>query len=505
MSLAAGDLIGQGPHATWKLRLDDDGTLVAACFVAGFLTQVDGNGRPAVYDPAARNATHTRPLTSPEAADVLATMPDDDTPIVAACAACVDAIRNGPHLEVVTDDTPPPALPPSSIVAEIVQTHPDLDEEAVYTLAREVAEGLHVEAKRRLVRRITDDREAAAGMRLERARVVTADIFVAERVTGPTPCLGGLVAEGHNAVLAGQYKAGKSTVRDNACAALATGEPFLGIFDVRRPYRVAVLDYEMAEDDSRQRLRQLGLDNEALSRILVICLRGVGLSLTAPAGRRWIVEQLRNHGTEVAVLDTYGAASAPSVESENDNAGGRRFLATWDAIKDEAQVPTSLLTHHFGRGQQEEGAEHGRGATVLDDWADVRIVLTKDRDSGQRFLASEGRSSYNLPESRLFFDETTLRLSLPESSLGENRRRARELRIAEQVAEVVRNEPGILTTQLRDALKAAGLGKHETQSAAVEAAKRAGMIHTHQGAANRVCHYPGAVHHDSQPCPGVRG
>lgn len=388
-----------------------------------------------------------------------------------------------------------------ALLAEIAARYPDLPEGQLHALAREVAAGLDGERRRRLVRRIADDTEAAAAMRLDRARAVTGDVFVREQLAGPTPCLGGLLAEGHNGTLAGQYKAGKSTVRDNACAALASGEAFLGIFDVRRPYRVAVLDYEMAPDDSRARLRRLGLSDEALSRILVICLRGVGLSLTSPAGRRWVVDRLTEHGTEVAILDTYGAASAPSVESENDNAGGRRFLSTWDAIKDEAGVATSLLTHHFGRGQQDEGAEHGRGATVLDDWADVRIVLTRDRESGQRFLASEGRGSYDLPESRLYFDEATLRLSLPESALGENRRLARANRLAQEVASIVAGEPGILTTELRKALGAGGMGKHETQAAAIDAAKRGGLIHVHPGAGSRVCHYLGAVHHEADPCP----
>lgn len=204
-----------------------------------------------------------------------------------------------------SDEAPPP---PAPIVERVAAEYPDLDVEALWALAREVAAGVVGEQRRRLVRRIVDDTDAGAAMRLDRARAVTADVFLAERVAGPTPCLGGLLAEGHNLLAAGPYKSGKSTLRDNAAGALAAGEPFLGAFDVRHPYRVAILDYELTEADARQRLRLLDLAGDALARVLVIALRGVGLSITTPAGRRWLTDRLRDHGTEVAILDPYGAA-----------------------------------------------------------------------------------------------------------------------------------------------------------------------------------------------------
>lgn len=400
-----------------------------------------------------------------------------------------------------TAPTPDTAAPPVSIIAQVYAEHPHLDEAAVWEMAREVSRGVTDERRRRLVRRIADDTEAARAMTLDRAHVITGDQFVKERIAPAPPCLGGLVAEGHNAVLASQYKSGKSTVIENACRALAAAEPFLGIFTVRRPYRVALLNYEMTADDCRARIHALAMTDEDLERLLVLNLRGVGLSLTAPTGRAWIVEQLAKHQAEIAVIDTYGAASAPSVDSENDNASGRRFLMAWDAIKAEAGVHTSIITHHTGRAQQTEGEEHARGATVIDDWADVRLILTRERDTGHRFLSSEGRSSYSLPESRLLFQETDRRLTLPESSLGENRRQARDANNAQAAARIVADQPGILTTRLRDALTGAGITNNDHKNAAIQTAKKRGLIHTHSGGGNKVSHYSGSVHADSDPCP----
>lgn len=416
----------------------------------------------------------------------------------------LEALHVPGYREVPNDPDPPlecESPPPPSIVAQVYAEHPDLDEAAIWAMARDVASGVAVERRRRLVRRIADDGEASQAMTLDRAHVVTADQFLREQTTPAAPCLGGLVSEGHNAVLAAQYKTGKSTLIENACQALVSAQPFLGIFAVRRPYRVALLNYEMTPDDCRARIKSLGMVDEELERLLVVNLRGVGLSFTAPNGRTWLVDQLKRHRAEVAIIDTYGAASAPSVESENDNAGSRRFLMAWDAIKAQTSVHTSIITHHTGRAVQVEGEEHARGATVIDDWADVRIILTRDRESGNRFLSSEGRSTFNLPESRLFFEEPTRRLWLPEANLGENRRQTKEVRDARTVADIVVKQPGIITTRLREALDTT-VSHKAGQAAAIEAAKRRGLIHTHKAAKGvTVHHYPGAIHADSDRCP----
>ena len=391
-----------------------------------------------------------------------------------------------------------------AIWSRLVAEYPGMPEEELWVLAGEVAPAVRSEHKKRMVRRFVDDDEAALTMRLDRARAVNATAFLAERVIPPTPCLGVLVAEGHNATLTAQYKTGKSTLLENAAKALVSATAFLGIFDVRQPYRVALINPEMTEDDCRARLQALGLAGDALERLLVLNLRGVGLSITAPAGRRWLTDQLAGHRTEVVLMDGFLAMAATSLESENDNAGGRRWLMTWDAIKADAGIHTSVIAHHTGRAQQNEGEEHGRGMTALDDWADVRLILTRDRESGRRFLASEGRSAYNLPESRLMFNETTRELTLPESAVGESRSHARESKDAELVVEVVRTTAALNTIDLRGKVRDAGLKKGERGSDAIATAKLRGLVHTHRGERNAQLHYLGAIHADTDPCPDTR-
>ncbi len=347
---------------------------------------------------------------------------------------------------------------------------------------------------------VADD-EAAATQRLGTAHVVTARDFLAESDQPAAPLLGALISEGHNATLAAPYKAGKSTLIGAAIEALTTGGTFLGRFDTDGPRRVALLNCEMTLDDQRTLLRVLQLPDDAQARLLVLNTRGAGLCLTSPAGREWFVDHLAEHRAEVVIVDTYGAAAGPSIESENDNAGVRRFLAALDEIKALSGCPSLLMTAHGGRVAGSEGAEHARGATVIDDWADVRLVLTRDRETGTRYLASEGRSPYDLPESPLTFDPGTHQLGLAAEAVGESRAAQRALGGARAVASLVAEQQGITTSELRAAQHEAGYTSNAAKAAAVRKALGLSLIHKHQDG-QKVRHYRGKLHADGAACEG---
>ena len=316
----------------------------------------------------------------------------------------------------------------------------------------------------------------ARAQRLEEAHVVTAADFLAETDEPAPALLGQLVAEGHNASATAQYKTGKTELILNAACAVVCGGRFLSRFTVARAYRVALLNYELTEADQRVRLRAFGLGAEALERLLVLNLRGVGLSLTTPAGADWLVAQMLAHRAEVVIVDTYGAASAPSLESENDNAGARRFLMAFDQLKARARIHSSLWTSHTGRKEHEEGAEHARGATTFDDWVDVRMVLTKDRTTGVRHLSSEGRSRYNLPESSLRYDPSSRALWIPEGAVGQGRAVTRQAAGVEKVTKIVGAEPGLNASKLRAELHKAGVTNNPAKEELIQAAEALGLL-----------------------------
>lgn len=384
------------------------------------------------------------------------------------------------------------------LVALVTETLDVTDGEADVA-ARDLGERIRQKKVNRLAEQVLADLEAAHEQNLAAARGVNALDFLQETDEPPAPLLGELMAEGHNATLTAAFKKGKSTTIENATAALVTGGRFLGRFQVDRPRRVALVNYELTEDDMRARLRALALPPAAAERLHVINLRGSRLSLTSPAGLGWMADQLTGHKTEVAIIDGYNAAVAPSIESENDNAGARRFLGTLDHLKAATGCTSLIMTAHTGRGVQEEGAEHARGATVIDDWADVRLVLTSDRVTGVRFLASEGRSSYSLPESALAFDATTRGLWLPGDGVGLGRAAQRKTAAGGAAADAVKNEPGITTTDLWNVLADAGITHNDDKAMAVGKAKADGLIHTHRDG-RKQRHYPGPGHDDTAAC-----
>ncbi len=388
---------------------------------------------------------------------------------------------------------------PTGRLVELVRREMGLEGPAALDAAVSLEAAIRRQQIRSLAAGVIADIGAAKDQRLGDAHVVTAAQLIREADRPAKPLLGELVAEGHNATVTAQFKAGKTDLVLNMAAALTEGGSFLGRFPTGKPRRVALLNYELSVDDQRTRLRDLGLSTDALARLLVVNLRGSRLCITSPVGRDWLVQQLSDHGTDVLIGDTFGAASAPSVESENDNAAVRRFLATVDEILAVARCGSSIWTAHTGRKDHIEGAEHARGATVLDDWADDRIILTKDRNSAVRFLASEGRSPYALPESPLAYDQRTRALWLPDGDVGISRSDARTAKAADTVTAIVTDHPAITTGDLRDALDDEGITNNAAKQAAITKARTRGLVHIHKEG-RRVLHYAGPPHPENTTC-----
>ena len=370
-------------------------------------------------------------------------------------------------------------------------------------LAREAARRIEATALQRLARDLVDQRQAERDQHLEAIVTVRADRFVAQVDDPVRPLLGTLASEGHNVVLTARYKVGKTTVIENAVAALVTGLPFLDRFTITRPRRVVLLNYELTEPDQRARLKALGLPPADLERLHVVHLRGRRLVLTSPSGRDHLVRLLVDAAADVLIVDTFGAALSHCGLDENKNSEARRFLEALDEVKLLAGTPSCMLTAHTGRAQQEEGAEHARGATVLDDWPDVRLLLTKD-DDGSRFLYSEGRA-VDLPESRLGFNKTTGFLCLAPDDVGVSRRLSKADGVVDDVLRLVAATPGLSKRQLQEEFQAGGGGGGRNGLRdAIGLAQRRGHLHHHLGEKRAHLLYLGAVHHQDSPCTAAR-
>lgn len=290
--------------------------------------------------------------------------------------------------------------------------------------------------------------------------------------------IGGLQMQGHKATLTAGFKAGKTTLSGNVVRSLADNEPLLGRFPViDLPGNIGIFDYELTDDDALDMYGALGLRNT--NRVFLESLRGTGFSLANGYHRDKAVQWLIEHQIVYWVMDPFGRALR-GFGSENDNNDVRVFLDAIDEIVEEAGVLGTLMPVHTGRAQHEIGAEHGRGATVLDDDADARWLLTKDA-SGRRFFRAEGRSGVGLEEVSLDFDSATARLTTGNVTRDESKGE-RHLSVVE---DHIAANPGLGLNELRDA-KLCG---NSELSAAIKLGEKRGTIRIDKSGTKNLHHY----------------
>lgn len=248
-----------------------------------------------------------------------------------------------------------------------------------------------------------------------------------------------------NVLLTAQYKSGKTTMVNNLARSLADGTPFLGRFNMSKlDGRVAIWNYEVGRDMYRRWLRETNILNT--DDVTLFNLRGHRMPLNVTTVEDRIVEWLQEREIAFWIVDPFARAFVGSGDENSNNDVGQ-FLDTIDVIKERAGVRDLVLTAHTGRGEQAEGTERARGATRLDDWADVRWILTRDA-GGTAYFRATGRD-VTWPESQLAYEDETRTLTLGEKSRTE----LRADQMMDAICAVVRRSPGIGTRALREGVK----------------------------------------------------
>lgn len=294
----------------------------------------------------------------------------------------------------------------------------------------------------------------------------------------------GLWPVGGRVVAAAQFKAGKTTMRDNVVRALVDKEEFLGAFAITPPEgRVVIIDNELDERMLRRWLRDQDIANTR--QVAVLSLRGRVATFDPRdrAGRARWAKKLRAIDASVVILDCLRPVLDALGLSEDKDAG--QFLVAFDALLDEAGVSEALVNHHMGHN-----GERSRGDSRILDWPDVtwRLVREKGEDGetladARRYFAAYGRD-VDVPEGLLTFDRATRRLILAG---GTRRETAADAAIPDITA-YLRQNPGASGRAIEQALSP-HLHKRADIRTALRRAITQGQIDTTDGPQRKIMHF----------------
>jgi hypothetical protein len=212
--------------------------------------------------------------------------------------------------------------------------------------------------------------------------------FLLQEPNADPQLIKGLWNTGGSVLLAAQFKAGKTTLRDNAVRCLADGGMFLDKYPVTPIVggSIVVIDLELSPDMMREWLRRQGIKNT--DRVEVIPMRGLAHTLdwTIPEIRTMWADRLRALNCQVLILDCLRPALDALGLNENFDAG--KFLnGGFDPLKREAGIPNGMVIHHMGHN-----GDRIRGDSSMLGWGDSwRLVRPGDDPAGKRFFTAYGR------------------------------------------------------------------------------------------------------------------
>lgn len=339
------------------------------------------------------------------------------------------------------------------------------------------------------------------------------DDFLARPIDPVTHRIDGLWPIGGRVILAAQWKAGKTTLRDNVMRSLVDGHTLFGVHHVTPlPGPVILLDFELDEQTLQRWLADQGYQHP--ERVHVISMKGRVSAfniLDEKLRARW-VEMFSAIQPATIMVDCLRPILDSLGLDENHEVG--KFLGPLDELVGACGARETFLVHHMGHG-----SERSRGDSRLRDWPDAewRLVRDKDEDddtmdnpSGPRYFSAYGRD-VDHPQTELTFDPSTRHLSIgvdagSRKASSEKRNVTKAMTV---ILAVVTREPGINKNGLRVACRGEGAGHNPAIDAAAKQLEmegklrvvRVGQTHLHYLADPELLSMPTVP----QPSPRAQG
>ena len=307
---------------------------------------------------------------------------------------------------------------------------------------------------------------------------ITLDTFLSEPDEDAAYRIDGLLPTGGRALLAAQYKAGKTTLVGNLLRCLVDGTAFLGRFQIERPCRVAIIDDEIDERQLRRQLREHNVVNQAAVKVFPLRGRVSSFNILDADVRAVWAERLS--GYDVLVFDCLRPVLDALGLDENREAG--RLLVAFDELLRESQISEAVVVHHMGHS-----GERSRGDSRLLDWPDVlwKIVRENTEDpAADRYFSAYGRD-VDVREGKLDYTHANRSLVYLDTSRSESAGRA----VIPDIVQILNAaDEGLSFRSLQDALVGRG---HPRQTAreSIRAAVSDRTVYTTPGPRNSTLHH----------------
>ena len=355
---------------------------------------------------------------------------------------------------------------------------PDLGSTAEQTYEREVVRVLahlrvNAEAKRRFVAEQAQSAKPVPEFVSLTDLLNEPDRAVSYRIDGLLPTDG-------RAILAAQFKAGKTTMVGNLIRCLVDGAPFLSQYEAAPVTgRVALVDTEMGRDKLRDWLKDQCIARP--DKVELNALRGQlsTFDLLNDACLDAWADKLRAKDTEFLILDCLRPILDSLGLDESHDAG--RVLVALDELAQRAGVSEMLIVHHMGHS-----GERSRGDSRLRDWPDVEWRLVRentDEPASRRFFSAYGRD-VEVAESALDYDPITRHLVIA----GGSRRSSKADALVPDIVALLADQPGLSGRAIERTLTEAGLSR-DTVRDAIKLGVEDGRIRTSPGQHNSTLHW----------------
>jgi hypothetical protein len=319
------------------------------------------------------------------------------------------------------------------------------------------------------------------------------DAFLARPLEPITHRIAGLMPMGARILLSAQWKAGKTTLRDNFVRSLVDGDPFLDRYEITalpEHGTVTILDFELDDQTLQRWLTDHQIENQHHVNVIPMRGRASAFDIRDPHLRERWAKQLQQIGTAVIVLDCLRPILDALGLDESHDAG--LFLVAFDALLTECGAREALVIHHMGHT-----SERARGDSRLRDWPDAEWRLVRDKDpedptlddpSGARYFTAYGRD-VDHPQQELTYNPDTRHISL-RAGAGDRQLTAKRRKTAaacQNVQRMVTAQPGIGKRALLTAIS----GHNPTITDAIEQLVEDGLITRHVDG-QKHSYFPGA-------------